>query len=152
MSLFYPSFKSFLLALNLEWKMYFKWEKHFNIINIIHTCTNIYTWRWYAMHSFSKIYKWPFRNRIADFLIYLHIIALKNALKTGVWSCTVQYLIWVELFFLCQTEMSLFWFTLLSNGKDGELFDFFELGDAHFFTQLHYHIFSDLCEAIKITP
>lgn len=47
--------------------------------------------------------------------------------------------------------MSLFWFTLLSNDKDGELFDFFELGDAHFFTQLHYHIFSDLCEAIKIT-
>lgn len=68
--------------------MYFKWENNFNIINIIHTCTNIYTWRWYGMHSFSKIYK---LNRIADFLIYLHIIDLKNALKTGVWSCTVQY-------------------------------------------------------------
>lgn len=92
------------------------------------------------MYSFSKIYKLPFRNRIADVLIYLHIIALKTQYFNLSWT-----------FFLCQTEMSLFWFTLLSNDKDGELFDFFELGDAHFFTQLHYHIFSDLCEAIKIT-
>lgn len=40
----------------------------------------------------------------------------------------------------------------MSNDKDGELFDFIELVDAHFFTQLHYHIFSDLRETIKITP
>lgn len=139
MSLFYPSFKSFLLALNLEWKMYFKWENTLLLILYIHAQIFIHEGDMLCI-VFQR-----FTNYLLEIGLQIFDIFAHNSFKDR------STLIWVELFFLCQTEMSLFWFTLLSNDKDGELFDFFELGDAHFFTQLHYHIFSDLCEAIKIT-